>query len=101
MPENLPNYITMALFLVVSLLAVVRLFGWRFSPVRKAKGEVIHKQTVENFSKYSGKKVQYAVVFLVNGKRKSFYVSAFSYNGYRVGEKGTLTYRGDRLIDFH
>jgi len=54
---------------------------------------------VEQFSKY-GKRVKYAVTFLTDGKKKSFYVSEFSYNGYRKGEKGTLTYQGDRLIDF-
>ena len=100
MPENLPSYIMMALFVAITLLAAVRLFGWRLCPVRKVKAELVHKQTVEFFSKYAGKKTKYAVTFLVDGRRKSFYVSAFSYDGYRVGEKGTLTYRGSRLIGF-
>jgi hypothetical protein len=43
---------------------------------------------------------KYAVTFQIGNKRKSFYVSELSYGGYRKGEKGTLTYRGDRLIDF-
>lgn len=102
MPESLPSYMMMALFLAIALLAAVRLLGWRLCPVRKVRAEVIHKQTVERFSKYSGngKQIRYAVTFLVDGRKKSFYVSAFSYNGYRVGEKGTLTYKGDRLIGF-
>ena len=32
---------------------------------------------------------------------ESFYVSELSYGGYRVGESGTLKYRGDRIIDFN
>ena len=56
----------------------------------------------KNFSKYSGtgKHEKYVVVFSVDGKKKSFYVSQFSYNGYRVNEKGTLKYKGDKLIEF-
>ena len=38
--------------------------------------------------------------FSVGEKKKSFYVSQFSYGGYRVGEKGTLKHKGDRLIGF-
>ena len=37
----------------------------------------------------------------IAGKKKVFYVSAFSYSGYRQNETGTLRYRGDRIIDFH
>ena len=40
------------------------------------------------------------IVFSVNGKKKSFYVSQFSYNGYKVNEKGTLKYKGNKLISF-
>lgn len=33
-------------------------------------------------------------------KRCSFYVSAFTYNGYHINEHGPLTCKGDRVIDF-
>ena len=39
-------------------------------------------------------------LLLADGKRLPFYVSEFSYSGYRLKEKGTLTYRGDRLLKF-
>ena len=39
-------------------------------------------------------------VIYFNDKKKSFYVSQFSYNGYRVNERGTLKYKGDKLIEF-
>jgi hypothetical protein len=40
------------------------------------------------------------VTFSAEGKRLSFYVSAFSYAGYTINESGMLTYKGDRLIGF-
>jgi len=46
------------------------------------------------------KKESYIVVFDTGNKKLSFMVSEFSFANYRVGEKGTLTYKGDRLIDF-
>ena len=63
---------------------------------------VVNKQKYEVFSKYSGtgKIEKHCVTFLINGKRKIFDVSEFSYNGYHKGETGTLKYKGDRLIDF-
>ena len=44
--------------------------------------------------------LEYLIVFSVDGKKKSFYVSQFSYGGYRVNEKGVLKYKGDKLIEF-
>ena len=87
-------------YVVLMVVVLARLLRSRFGSVKTVKAEVVGKQTVEQFSKYGGKKVRYVVNFLVDGRKKSFYVSEFSYNGYRKGERGQLTYRGDRLIDF-
>lgn len=103
MDSNLSMYIGL-LFVVLFFTAYgIRFFRNFLAPVRTADATVVHKQTVESFSKYSGtgKHTKYAVTFSVNGKSKSFYVSEFSYRGYRIGEAGNLTYKGDRLIDFH
>ena len=106
MPENISNIIIISLFVGVSALAVVSLLVKavknRYAPLKTVKAVVIDKNKVENFSKYSGtgKSEKYVIVFSVDGKKKSFYVSQFSYNGYRVNEKGTLKYKGDKLIDF-
>ena len=106
MPENISNIVIISLFLGVGVLAVVSLLMKavknRCAPIKTAKAVVIDKNKVENFSKYSGtgKSEKYVIVFSVNGKKKSFYVSQFSYNGYRINEKGTLKYKGDKLIDF-
>ena len=81
---------------------VFKVLQGRLGKPRTVRAEVVGKQTVEFFSKYAagGKRVKYAVTFLIDGKKKSFYVSEFSYGGYRRGERGQLTYQGDRLIDF-
>ena len=102
MPENLSNIIIIALFLGVGLLAAIRLLAKRLVPVKTVAATVVDKHKTEVFSKYAGngKHIKYAVVFSAGGKKLSFYVSEFSYGGYRVGEKGTLTYKGSKLIGF-
>ena len=106
MPENISNVIIISLFLGVGALAVVSLLVKavknRYAPIKTVKAVIIDKNKVETFSKYSGtgKSEKYVIVFSVGGKKKSFYVSQFSYNGYRVNERGTLKYKGDKLIEF-
>ena len=106
MPENIPTIVMTSLFLGIGLLAVVRILikacKNKLAPVKTVSAAVVDKQKIEAFSKYSGKgkSEKYVVVFSVDGKKKSFYVSRFSYGGYRVNEKGTLKYKGDRLIEF-
>lgn len=79
-----------------------RLLGKKFGPVKTVSAKVVDKSKSIPVSPHPGFKQEICyVVFSVNGKRKGFRVSGFSYNGYRVGETGTLKYQGDRLIDFH
>ncbi len=106
MPENISNIVIIALFAGIGVLAMVsilvRLVKNRYAPIKSEKAIVVDKNKVETFSKYSGsgKREKYVIVFSVDGKKKSFYVSQFSYNGYRINEKGTLQYKGDKLIAF-
>ena len=106
MPENIASIVILSLFVGISVFAfvslLVKLIKNRIAPLRTVKAVVLDKQKVEIFSKYSGtgKREKYVVVFSVDGKKKSFYVSQFSYGGYRLNEKGTLKYQGDKLIDF-
>ena len=106
MPENISNIVIVSLFMGVGALALVSLLVKaiknRYAPIKTVKAVIIEKNKVEAFSKYSGtgKSEKYVIVFSVEGKKKSFYVSQFSYNGYRVNEKGTLKYKGDKLIEF-
>ena len=74
----------------------------RYGPVKSVKAKVVDKYKSEVVSKYAGNgsSMRYVVTFEIAGKRKGFYVSEFSYGGYRLKEEGKLTYRGDRLISF-
>ena len=106
MPENISNIVIISLFIGIGALAmvsiIVRTIKNRYALIKTVKAVVIDKNKVETFSKYSGngKSEKYVIVFSVDGKKKSFYVSQFSYNGYRVNEKGLLKYKGDKLIEF-
>ena len=98
-PMDYVMLFVVALYLVI----LVRYCISRFGKIKTVSAQVVHKQTVELIAPRSpsGKHIKYAVTFQMGNKRKSFYVSELSYHGYRKGEKGKLTYRGDRLIDFH
>ncbi len=102
MPDNFPGIVMMLLMVALYLLVFWRKIGNFFAPQRSVKACVVRKNTVDIMDKYkaSGKRKRYVIHFEAEGKRLSFYVSEFSYGGYRVGEKGTLTYKGDRLIGF-
>lgn len=106
MPDTLSNQIIVIVFAIISILALVgivlKVVRNLLAPVKTVKAEVIDKHINESFRKYAGngKQEKYVVTFSVNGKKKGFYVSSFSYNGYRIGEKGTLKYKGDQLIGF-
>lgn len=106
MPENISNIVVSALYISIGVLAIcfviTRMIKNQYTPIKCVNAVVIDKNIVKTFSKYSGngKYEKYVVVFSVDGKKKSFYVSQFSYNGYRINEKGTLKYKGDKLIEF-
>ena len=102
MPMNIASFLIAAVFVGIGLLALVRTLLKLHSPVRTANAVVVDKRVVTEFSKYSGsgKHEKYAVVFSVDGREKTFYVSRFSYDGYHIREKGTLKYQGDKLISF-
>ena len=104
--DNIASTIFVSILIGIWLLAAVRVFikavRNKYAPIKIAKAVVVDKHIVESFSKYSGngKHQKYVIVFLVDSKKKSFYVSQFSYGGYRINEKGELKYKGDRLIEF-
>ena len=102
MPDNFPGILFLILTGAIFLLILWRSLRNLLAPVRRVKAQVVGKNTVESFSKTGpgGKRIRYVVIFEAEGKKRSFYVSEFSYRGYRKGERGTLTYKGDRLVGF-
>jgi len=103
MPENFGAYIGFAITVIWFVGIIVWCINRNFGKTKSVQATIVHRQITEDFSKYSanGKSYHYYVTFQFNGKRRSFKVSEFSYKGYNVGEKGTLKYKSDRLIDFH
>ena len=102
MPDHIGAIVVLGLWLLYTIVILIKVLKNKFAPVQCVKATVIDKHTIETFSKYSGtgKSEKYVVVFSVDGKKKSFYVSQFSYGGYRLNEKGTLKYKGNKLIGF-
>lgn len=102
MPNTLMMIVTV-LLLAIYLVIFIRFCRSRFGAVKKVTAVVVHKQKVaqKSYRTPPYNNIKYAVTFQMGNRRKSFYVSELSYQGYRKGEKGTLSYRGDRLIDFH
>ncbi len=102
MPGNIVGYVFIGIWLLAFVAIAIKQLRNRYAPVKTAKAVVVDKQITAVFSKYAGggKQKKYVVVFLANNKKLSFYVSAFSYGGYKVNDKGTLKYKGSKLIDF-
>ena len=106
MPENVINIVITSIFIGIGALAmgsiIARTIKNRYAPIKVVEAVIIDKNKIESFSKYSGngEAEKYVLVFSVNGKKTSFYVSQFSYNGYKVNEKGILKYKGNKLISF-
>ena len=89
------------------MLAFALRMGYKFYKSHYAKpvtvpAKVVSKHTVEFFSKTASqhKSTRYVVNFLVKNKKKGFYVSSGLYHSCREGERGTLTYQGDRVVSF-
>lgn len=103
MPDNLPNYILFGLFLLLYAVCMVRVLAKKLAPQKTVRAKVVDKGKEKVFTKLGayGKSERYYVVFQTEEKKLSFYVGQFSYDGYRKGETGKLTYKGDRIIDFH
>ena len=102
MPENILEILGVSLVMLLGFLPFIKMAVNRFAPVKTSKAVVVDKTVIQRFSKYAGdgKAREYVIVFSLEGKKKSFSVSQFSYNGYKINEKGTFTYQGNRIISF-
>lgn len=72
---------------------------------RQVEAKVINKQYYQSRLARKAKTFRdedsYVVTFLAGDRKLSFYVSEYSYNGYKVNQKGTLRYKRTMLIDFN
>lgn len=104
------SYILVGLMVIadvgVLIFAAVTIFRWqtgRTGPQKTVSAQVVDRYISQIMSARTGSsRPVYHVVFqLESGKKMGFTVREISYHGYRIGERGILTYAGDRIIDFH
>lgn len=83
-------------------LLIKKLIWNRYSSIKTVKAEVFDKYVADAATKYPGtfNRKRYVVVFKTKDTKLSFDVSEFSYNNYRIKDKGTLSYKGKRIISF-
>ena len=100
--SNIVNVIAIILFLLCWTLIIKKLIVTRYAPVKTVKAEVFDKYKSSTASKYPGvlKREPYVVVFDAKGKKLSFVVSEFSYQNYKIKDRGTLKYKGNKIISF-
>ncbi len=100
--NNIVLIISVIFTFAIGFLAAKRVVSQRFASVKIIKAQVVDKYKPNHVSKYpeSMGSQNYVVVFEAKGKRMSFNVSEFSYGSYTLKQKGTLKYKGNRLISF-
>lgn len=99
---NIINTIITILFLLCWILVIAKIVINRYATVKTVKAKLVDKYKPDIVSKYHGtfKQERYIVVFATNKKKLSFNVSEFSYSNYKINEKGTLKYKGTKIISF-
>lgn len=96
------NYLAILLFLVCWILLIIKFIKNKYSSVKTVKAVVVDKYKAQNVSRIQGafKTERYIVVFSAGNKKLAFDVSEFSFQSYKINEKGTLKYKGSKIIDF-
>lgn len=91
-----------AFWVVVIIRIATKTYRNKHTSTKTVTATVVDKSKTEMASRYGAldKRYRCTVTFSTEGKRLSFTVSSATYDSYRIHTIGTLTYRGDRLIDF-
>ncbi|MBQ2932952.1 MAG: DUF2500 family protein [Clostridia bacterium] len=100
--SDVVNIIFASLFLLCWFLIIKKIIADKLAPVKTVEAEVVDKYRTDIVSKVQGtfKRQRYIVVFKTKDKKLSFAVSEFSYNSYKIKTKGTLKYKGNRIVSF-
>ena len=73
----------------------------KITPVKTVNATVVDKYIHDTASRYGVfKSIRYVVIFDTKEEKLLFNVSEFSYNNYMINEKGTLKYKGAKIISF-
>ncbi len=101
---NIVSFFFVALGIIIITGVSFRLIFNLLSKEKQEKAVVANKQ---HFDKQIYRKnglpfarKEYIVTVECRNKKRHFEVSELSYKNYKVGQKGILRYKGNRLIDF-
>ena len=96
------NAIATIFCLTCWILVIRKFIISRYAPIKTINAKVVDKYKPNTVSKYPStfKQERYVVIFEVNNKKLSFNVSEYSYNHYKINEKGLLKYKGTKIISF-
>jgi len=101
---NIVNFIFALIGVIIVVGISIKVIINIFSKEKSIKAIVIDKQSYDKQiyrkSQEPFTRKNYVVTFLCGNKKKYFNVSELSYKNYRVNQKGTLNYKGSRIVDF-
>ena len=100
--NNIINVVVIGIYVVCLFFSIKTLMLHFAKKQKKVSATVCDKfeGRAQNWHPGSFNPVRYTVVFSTAKGKLSFNVDPSSYVNYKVGKKGTLTYRGGRLINF-
>ena len=101
---NIVNLIFALIGAIIVIGIIIRVIINLFSKEKSIKAIVVDKQSYDKQiyrkSQAPFTRKEYVITFLCGDKKKYFNVSEFSYRNYQVNQKGTLKYKGNRIVDF-
>jgi len=107
--EKIIGITTNCLFAIIGIIILCGIFykviTIFYSKEKTVKATLIDKQFYEkriaSKSQAPHSKKEYVLTFLCDNKKKHFNVSELSYRNYKVNQRGTLKYKGHKIIDFN
>ena len=101
---NAVNFIFVFIGALIFGAIFVRMFLNLYSKAKTVSAVVAGKEAYDRtlYSKSRAVEIkhEYTVAFKIKKRIKIFNVSQISYDTYSVNQKGILTYRGNKIIDF-
>lgn len=100
--DNVITIFFVVLFLICDFFILKKIIWNQYAPVKTERAEVVDIYKTDVVSRYPGvcKQERYVVVFQTKHKKLSFDVSPFSVGRYKKKQKGTLKYKGNKMISF-
>ena len=90
--SNIINVSVIVIFLLCWILIIKKFIINRCAEVTTVSAKVVDKYKANIVSKYFGtfRQERYIVVFEMKNKKLSFDISEFSYNNYKINQRGML-----------